>query len=212
MEPRSATKTDLALEARLQAVAGDTERVDAIAKARMFKRSWIELAEALSVVSERESWARWGYESFEVYCKKELHLTPATALKLLGSFRFLNRSAPRVVERALTEATASVPSLRAVDFVARAEERGAADGEALREIRRAAFDDGVDAPALARRFKAVAFPVSDSEQRDRQLERLTAAARRLAALVAEPGAPVPRKVAIAVEEVLGRLLEALEPV
>src|SRR5688572_12147959 len=100
---RAATKTDLEMEARMQAVAGDDERVDAIAKARMFKRSWIELAEALSGIYDRESWQGWGYESFDAYCKRELHLTPGTALKLLGSFRFLKTSAPRVLTRALEE-------------------------------------------------------------------------------------------------------------
>lgn len=207
---RAATKTDLELEARMQAVAGDEVRVDALAKARMFKRSWIELAEALSGIYDRESWQGWGYESFDAYCKRELHLTPGTALKLLGSFRFLKTSAPRVLTRALEEPAAPLPSMRAVDFVARAEERGAADDEALREIRRAAFDEGVDAPALSRKYRAVAFPVSEDEAHDRARDRLAGAARRLAALIAEAEVPVPRKIAIAVEEAVGQLLEALE--
>ncbi len=194
----------------MRAVSGDPERVEVIAKARMFKRSWIELADALSAVSDRQSWTRWGYESFESYCKKELHLSPATALKLLGSFRFLQTSAPRIVERALTEPSAPIPSQRAVDFVARAEQRGAANEEALREIRRAAFDESADAPALSRRFKSVAFPVAESQAEEQLRGRLASAAQRLAALIAEPASPVPRKVAIAVEEALGQLMESLD--
>jgi hypothetical protein len=210
-QPRVATKTDMEMEARMRAAAGDPERVDVIAKARVFKRSWIELAEALSGVSDRQCWERWGYDSFEAYCKKELHLTPATVLKLLGSFRFLQTSAPRVVERAIAEPSAPIPTLRAVNFVAKAEQRGAANEEVLREIRRAAFDEAIDGPALSRRFKAVAFPVAEAESEERQRERVAAAARRLATLLAEPGSPVPRTVAIAVEEALGQLIEALEP-
>jgi hypothetical protein len=208
--PRTETKTDREMENRMRAFAGDAERVDALAKARVFKRSWIELAETLSGINERESWSRWGYETFEEYCKKELYVTPSTAQKLLGSFRFLKTTAPRVIQRAYEEPSAPVPTLRAVDFVARAEERGAANEETLDEIRRAAFEEGTDAPALNRKFKTIAFPVSDSEQRTKLRERLVSTARRLATLIAEPDAPVPRPVAIALEEALGQLLESIQ--
>jgi hypothetical protein len=204
------TKTDRALEDRMLAVAGDAERVEVLARARAFKRSWIELAEALARVYERGAWQGWGFDSFEAYCKGELHVTPATAAKLLGSFRFLRASAPRVIARAQEEPAAPVPSLGAVDFVARATERGAADKKVLSEIRRAAFDEGADAPALSRRFREVAFPLSDEESGDRQRRQLASCARRLAQLIAEDGAPVPRRIAAAVEEALGQLLEALE--
>lgn len=212
MSSRSAveTKTDRALEDRMLAVAGDGERVEVLSRARAFKRSWIELAEVLARVYERSSWQRWGFDDFDAYCKGELHLTPATAAKLLGSFRFLRASAPRVIARAHEEPTAPVPSLSAVDFVARATERGAADKKVLGEIRRAAFDEGQEAPALARRFREVAFPVSESESADRQRKQITSCARRLAQLIAEEGSPVPKRIATAVEEAVGQLLEALE--
>jgi hypothetical protein len=204
------TKTDRALEDRMLAFAGDAERVEVLARARTFKRSWIELAEALSVVYERSSWQRWGFESFEAYCKNELHVTPATAAKLLGSFRFLRASAPRVIARAQEQPAAPVPSLAAVDFVARATERGAADRSVLGDIRRAAFDEGADGPALSRRFREVAFPVDEAEAGDRLRRQIASCARRLAQLVAEPGGPVPRRLASSVEEVVGQLLEAVE--
>ncbi len=212
MTPPSAveTKTDRALEDRMLAFAGDGERVEVLARARTFKRSWIELAEALSQVYERSSWQRWGFESFDAYCKNELHLTPSTAAKLLGSFRFLRTSAPRVIARAHEEPAAPVPSLAAVDFVARATDRGAADKRALSEIRRAAFDEGVDGPALSRRFREVAFPVDEADAGERVRRQIASCARRLAQLMAEPGADVPRKVAASVEEAMGQLLEALE--
>ncbi|HUS63090.1 MAG TPA: hypothetical protein VMZ28_01060 [Kofleriaceae bacterium] len=208
--PAPTTKTDRTMEDRMHAVAGDEERVEVLARARTFKRSWIELAEALAGVYEKGSWQRWGFQDFDAYCKNELCLTPATAAKLLGSFRFLRAAAPRVIERVQHEPSAPVPSLRAVDFVARATERGAADTKSLGEIRRAAFDEGVDAPALARRFKTVAFPVSEGERDDRVRSQIAQAAKRLAQLLAEPGAKVPRKAAAAVEEAIGELLEALE--
>src|SRR5690606_13011647 len=157
----------------------DAERVDVLAKARHFKRSWIELAEALCRVYERESFVHWGYAGFEEYCRKELHLKKATVAKLLGSYRFLQARAPRVLERAGSEPSAPVPSLQAVDCVARATERGAVDEDTMEEIERAAFEEGADAPLLSRRFKEVAFPVDEAARGDRLRHQLVGAARRL---------------------------------
>src|SRR5882672_3745186 len=94
------TKTDRQMEDRMLAVAGDPERADTLAKARAFKRTWLELAEALSRCTEQKLWERWGFSDFDAYCKKELHLRGSTVAKLLGSYRFLESSAPRVIERA----------------------------------------------------------------------------------------------------------------
>jgi hypothetical protein len=203
------TKTDRAMEDRMLAVADDPERADTLAKARAFKRTWLELAEALTRVQAREGWRRWGFEDFDAYCRKELHLRASTVAKLLGSYRFLETSAPRVIERSRRGETAPVPSLGAVEFVAKATERGAADPETLETIHRVAFDEGADAPLLSRRFKEIAFPQTDDEKSDRARAQIVAAARRLAALIAEDGAPVPRALAIKVEETVGELLEAL---
>ena len=49
------TKTDRAMEDRLLAVFGDPERADTLAKARAFKRTWLELADALARVQKHES-------------------------------------------------------------------------------------------------------------------------------------------------------------
>jgi hypothetical protein len=207
-----ATKTDREMEDVMLAVADDPERVDALSKARNFKRTWLELAQALTGVYERESWVRWGFDSFEDYCRKELHIKKGTVAKLLGSFRFMQTTAPRVLERSLREPGAPVPSLQAVDFMARATERGAADDEIMEEMQRAVFEEGADAPALSRRFKEVAFPVDEGERRDKLRGQLVNTARRLASLLADPDAPVPHDVAISAEESLGQLLDALDAV
>jgi hypothetical protein len=204
------TKTDREMEDTMLAVADDAERVEVLDKARHFKRSWIELGEALCRVYQREAWVHWGFAGFEEYCRKELHLKKATVAKLLGSYRFLQAQAPRLLERVSAEPATPVPSLQAVDFVARAAERGAADQDTLEEIQRAAFEEGADAPLLSRRFKEVAFPVDEAERGDKLRHSLVGAARRLANLIAEPDAPVPHEVAVAVEESLGRLLDALD--
>jgi hypothetical protein len=210
MSDLATTKTDRKLEDKMLAHAGDPVRVNVLSKARNFKRSWLELAEALSQVLDSGQWEGWGYSSFDAYCKKELHLTPSTAAKLTGSFRFLKQTAPTVIERSHRSEEAPVPDMKAVEFVARAEERGAADEETMAEIRRVAFDEGARAPLLTRRFKSVAFPVSDDEKASRLLGQLGSTAKRLANLIAEADSPIPHDVAVAVEEALGRLQEAID--
>ena len=208
------TKTDRQMEDRLLAVADDPMRADTLQKARAFKRTWLELAEALTKVQANRSWETWGYTDFDAYCRKELHLRGSTVAKLLGSFRFLETSAPRVIERARnsapSELTSPIPSLPAVEFVQKATERGAADPETLETIQRVAFDEGLDAPVLARRFKDVAFPETDRERKDKLRANIAGTARRLSSLIAEDDSPVPKKIAIELEETIGLLLEAIE--
>lgn len=205
------TKTDRQMEDRMIAVSGDPLRSDTLQKARAFKRTWLELAEALTKVQGNRSWEPWGYTDFDAYCRKELHLRGSTVAKLLGSYRFLETSAPRVIERARGDHFESpIPSMPAVEFVQKATERGSADAETLETIQKFAFDEGVDAPMLARKFKDVAFPETDREKREKLRAAIAAAARRLSSLIAESDSPVPKKLAIRVEEMVGELLEAIE--
>ena len=209
------TKTDRQMEDRMIAVQADPLRADTLQKARSFKRTWLELAEALTKVQSTNAWQGWGFPDFDAYCRKELHLRGSTVSKLLGSYRFLETSAPRVIERArsanIEEAfEAPIPSMPAVEFVQKATARGAADPETLQTIQRVAFDEGADAPLLAKQFKAIAFPETDADKREKLRSNISQTARKLSALIAEDGSPVPKKLAIQIEEVVGELLEAIE--
>lgn len=205
------TKTDRQMEDRMLAVSGDPERADTLAKARAFKRTWLELAEALSRAHDKRLWEKWGFSDFDAYCRKELHLRSSTVAKLLGSYRFLETSAPRVIERARTDHyEAPIPSLPAVEFVKRATEEGNADAETLRSIQRVAFDEGAEAPVLTRKFGELVFPQTDRDRKEKLRGQIAAAARRLSALIAEDGAPVPKQLAIRIEETIGELLERIE--
>jgi len=205
------TKTDRQMEDRMIAVSSDPLRADTLQKARAFKRTWLELAEALTKVQGARSWEGWGYSDFDAYCRKELHLRGSTVAKLLGSYRFLETSAPRVIERAREDHFESpIPTLPAVEFVQKATERGAADEETLETIQRVAFDEGLDAPMLAKKFKEVAFPESPKDKREKARAAIAQTARKLSTLIAEEDSPVPKKLAIRVEELVGELLESIE--
>ena len=205
------TKTDRKMEDTMLAVSDDPVRADTLQKARAFKRTWLELAEALTRVSDKRLWETWGFTDFDAYCRKELHLRGSTVAKLLGSFRFLETSAPRVIERARADGfEAPIPSLPAVEFVQKATERAAADPETIETIKRVAFEEGVDAPLLAKKFRDIAFPETESDKREKLRSNIAQTARKLSSLIAEDGSPVPKKLAIRVEELVGELLEAIE--
>ncbi|HEY4179319.1 MAG TPA: hypothetical protein VGM90_20890 [Kofleriaceae bacterium] len=211
MTSKILTKTDAMMEDRMIAVSSDPERADTLAKARMFKRTWIELAEALSRCNEKKLWAKWGFSDFDAYCRKELHLRGSTVAKLMGSFRFLETSAPKVIERSRADGfDAPIPSIQTVEYVEKATREGHADEETLRTIHKSAFEEGLEKPVLAKKFGELLFPQSAQDKKEKLRAAIAATARRLSSLVAEDGAPLSKELAIRVEETVGELLEAVE--
>jgi hypothetical protein len=206
------TKTERILEASMAQHAGDAERVDALARTKTFKRSWIQLASTLVAIRERETWKRWGFEDFDDYFSKELHLRRSTVDKLCASYGFLRANAPRLVrdDSPTIPMNEPIPSWEAVQYVAKAEERGAAPPDTMEEMKRAAFEEGASVPALSRRFREVAFPVDDEEKRQRLRAQIVATAKRLADLIAEPDAGVPRTLAEQAEVLAGEIAQSLE--
>jgi len=77
----------------------------------------------------------------------------------------------------------------------------------MEEMKRAAFEEGAPAPALSRRYGEVAFPMDDGEKRARLVAQILGAGRRLADLVADPDAGLPRGLGERVESVIGELVE-----
>ena len=72
------TKTEAALAEAEKAHADEPERAELLRRARRFKASWVELAEALTDAKRGRRWREWGYESFESYAKNELKLRQET--------------------------------------------------------------------------------------------------------------------------------------
>ena len=199
------TKTDDALAAAEAAHAGDAERAELLARARRFKASWVELAEALTEVRRSGRWKRWGHGSFDEYARRELHLKPETVDKLTGSFAFLHRKAPEVLAR--DGVSQPLPSYQAIDFWRKAEAEGAPE-ETLREIHHHVVNENASAPAISRKYKEIIFPLADDEKHAKETAQLRSAARRLAELL-EGTNSVPKKLAGEVKGVVDRLIDAL---
>jgi len=202
------TKTDAKLAAAEEAHAtDDPERARMIKAARLFKSSWVELAEALTRVRRAATWRHWGFESFEQYSKLELHLRPETVEKLTGSFAFLQKRAPEVLGR--DGIVSPIPSYQAVDFLRRAEESDGAPPDVVQALTRKVLSDAAPLSAVSREYKDVVFPISEEERGARDAATLKAAAARLRDLLPETKA-VPRKLANEVAAAVERVLEALE--
>jgi hypothetical protein len=202
------TKTDEALERAERAAADDPERQEVLRRTRRFKASWIELAEVLAEVRRNSSWKRWGHDSFESYTRRELKLRAATVDKLLGSFAFLRKRAPSVLDRDGT--TMPIPTYQSVDFLRRAYERGEAPEDMVEEIFHKVIDEAVPAGTLAREYGKTVFPISDTERKERDAAAVRNVAKRLRELLGETRA-IPRSLAAEACEVLDRVLEAAQP-
>jgi len=200
------TKVDEELEANELAFENDPQRAELVRRTRNFKSSWIELAEGLTEAQRSNAWREWGYESFDEYTRRELHLRPETVQKLVGSFSFLRKRAPEVLSR--DGVRTQIPSYQAIDFLRRAESEERAPTEAVDEIRRKVLDEGQSLPAIAKKFQEVVFPIDASAKRQRDVAGLKNVATRLKELLAETRA-VPRRMADDVTESLERLLSQL---
>lgn len=213
MQPQSETthtKLDSALAAAERRHAGDPERADLIARTRRFKASWIDLAEALSQCQKAQRYTKWGFTSFEEYYRKELHLKTSTVNKLVGSYAFLRKSAPEVLER--DGISQEYPSIQSIEFLRRAEEaaeEGQVPSELLAEVRRAVIDDNLAFGKVAKQFKETLFPSDlDAEKAKRRKETLRLAQKLIEALSVLADS-VPESLLEQVQQAVAKLLAAV---
>lgn len=174
------------IEKNLKAMGADALRLDLVQRTRLFKRSWVEMAQALVYVRDSGQYSEWGYEDLYSYCSMELQLRRPTVDKLTGSYVALARHAPNVLER--DGVSAQVPTCDAVDYFAKAL-RGepANDGtpyveptpEVIEELKAAVFDEGRPVQSLRRQFNPLLHPKTDGRQRAEAIEKARAAIRRL---------------------------------
>lgn len=164
---------------------GDGLRTTVLAAARRFKSSWFELARLLVQVRSGGAWQAWGFETFDAYCGRELHIRRATADKLLRSYGFLRRH-----ERGDPEDVERAPAFEVVTVLADAEERGQLSERDYAKLREALWDPGRP-PAELRRELGERFPrPARAVDGPGEIRRFAHSARRLAReLRASPRVP-----------------------
>lgn len=219
MSRPSRSQAERKLDARrtqLQAEGADDLRLEVLDRARRFKRTWIELAEALKKVRDRHAYERWGYPDLHSYASHELQIKAATVDKLMLSFHTLERHAPQVLQRdGIRE---PIPSQQAVSYFANVLEREPANAsaevdteeraQALQELRSAVFDDPQPVTELRRRFDPVLRPKPEHVQEQQLLRKLGAAADKVSELMSQVDGLSPSRVR-RVEAALDALREDL---
>jgi hypothetical protein len=187
-------------EQTLEQEGADPLRIELLRRARRFKRSWIEMAEALLQLRDGRDYEQWGYGDLYEYCAQELLIKRRTVDKLTSSFTTLKQHAPAFLEE--DGAEANVPSCDAVDYFARvlgdggrAEERAEPPPEALDDLHQAVFEEARPVTALRRQFNPIFFAKSDEQLAVDAMVKANAAAQRLAAMLAEINGLSDRRVA-----------------
>lgn len=176
------------LEARakdLKSKGADGLRLEAVRRARDFKRSWIDMAEVLVRVRNTGTYQSWGYQDFHAYCAMELELKPTTVDKLTGSYATVERHAPEVLRRDGLQRP--MPAVESVDWFAKAlgetpandEREKSWPKEVVDELKHAVFDEGLPVASLRRKFDAVINPKSEEDAELDQVRRVSAAVRKL---------------------------------
>lgn len=175
-----------ALEEELEAKGADGARLEMVRRARVFKRSWVEMAAALTQVRRKRLWSKWGYDDFFAYCSLELLLTQATVEKLTGNYAVVREHAPKVLERDGIDKP--LPAMDAIEYFAKVvrddpDNDDAPEEEALEELKQAVFDDNKSVAVLRRTFNPVFFPKDEDVEAVEVLEKIRSTARRLEGLL-----------------------------
>lgn len=168
---------------RLEAEGADPLRLELLGKARRFKRSWIDMAEALARVQDSRAYEGWGYPTLHAYCEGELLIKRRTVDKLLSSFVVVSEHVPDLLARDGVERP--VPSLDAVSYFADAM-GGRGGGEPpdhppdlVDTLRAAVFDDDRPVGSIRREFGPQLYPMSAEDHAARALQEAHASVRRL---------------------------------
>jgi len=159
--------------------------------ARLFKRSWVDMAEALVRVRSQDLHHAWGYETLHGYALEELNIKRSTVDKLTGSYHAMERHVPHALE--WDGVAKQMPSMEAVDYFARAVDPkprkegepvpDPPDEEVVDELKSAIFEDLASPASVRRKFGEVLHPKTDDQRRRELLGRVRSTANRLESLV-----------------------------
>jgi hypothetical protein len=196
------------LAARAEDLPEGSMRRRVLEGAQRFKSAWVEFGRLLSEVRRKELWREWGHPSFERYCAKELFIRGATADKLTRSFGFLERHEPQL---ARAQGEDQAPPFEVIEVLSRAEETGRLSDGGWRELRDEVLERPPTPAAMNRKLTERFGPPPPTPRppKGERLERIAAAARRLAEACEEEAA-IPRPLARRAADLAGEIASLLE--
>ncbi|WP_224370012.1 hypothetical protein [Hyalangium versicolor] len=200
-----ATAVEADLQNKVKSVPAGTFRHTILVAAKRFKSTWAELGKLLVQVRDEAKYEEWGYESFEAYCLKELHIRKQTALKLTRSFSFLAKhEEPEVLKD--EEFPQRAPAFEVVEVLADAADRGQLSPSEYRSLRDSIWNPEKPTTELKKEFaERFPKPAPEAPPENLQVRRLAQAARKLASELSGC-----RKVPSAIAERASALAEDME--
>ena len=136
------TKSIKSIERKMENMSSDSLRYQVLKSAKAFKTSWIELGQRLYTVWKDKMYKEWGYSEFDTYTTKEIGIRGQTALKLLRSYSFLEKTEPQYLKRDREDGNSAepAPTYEAIDVLRRAN-----DNKDYSKIRKYVLEDGKNA-------------------------------------------------------------------
>jgi hypothetical protein len=131
-------------------VTGDRIRLQLVDMAKFFKRSWVDMGQALYPVWKDKLFYGWGYDKFEYYTQRELGIKKETALKLLKTYFFLEQEEPAYLQQDYTERREAprVPDCDAINVLRLARQKKELDRADYQKLKNAVFEKGHNATAV----------------------------------------------------------------
>lgn len=149
-------------------------REKAVEAAKRHKISWVELGQYLQKVYQEKLFKEWGFLTFEGYCMKELNIKRTTASKLVGSYQFLEKEEPRLLQPKVEQELApkEFPDYEAVNVLRLAKANSQLKPQDYAALREAVLEEGREPKEIRSQMKKIL------EQREPQDPAETRRARR----------------------------------
>jgi hypothetical protein len=125
-------------------------RMRLVQSAKTFKTNWVQFGEHLTKVASDKLYSEWGYTNFEDYCREEIRIKKATAIKLTNAYFFVTKGDPDICNHS---SFGNGLELEAVNVLQKAKNDDHCSPEVYSELKVSALDKGQSGPTLARKFK-----------------------------------------------------------
>ena len=127
-------------------------RMQLVKAAKIFKSNWVEFGEFLTKVASEELYKKWGFTSFEEYCRMEIRIKKHTAIKLTNAYFFITEKDPDFFKRS---EKFGMPDLDTVNVLQKAEQDEHCSPEMYEELKHTALEKKPTGSTLARKFRAM---------------------------------------------------------
>ncbi len=157
------------IETLLKQLDPESYRMQLLESAKVFKSNWVQFGEHLTKVASDGLYKDWGYQEFEEYCRDEIRIKKATAIKLTNAYFFVTREDPEIFNHSRAK---SGLDLDAVSILQKAKSDENCSPEIYAELKSAALEQGQSGPTLARKFKKMIQTETQTPARTFQEENL----------------------------------------